>query len=112
MTIAGIVLHRRSLAGFDPSVTGEQHTLLIDQHRRGKSDRLHAVGDLADLFLGMRTGIAWMQFDVIKPDRAYPTCGGRRGWLATRIMAAISHAALLNWFDSHGFAPVECGAAP
>jgi hypothetical protein len=68
--------------------------MLIDQHRRGKSDRLHAVGDLADLFLRMRARIARMRFDVVKRDRADRTYVGRRGqrfhgWQDVRRRCAV-----------------------
>jgi hypothetical protein len=51
-------------------MTGEQSAVLIDQHRGGKANRLNAVGNLADLLLGVRTGVARMRLDVFERDRA------------------------------------------
>ena len=51
-------------------MTGEQSALLIDQHRGGKANRLNAVGNLADLFPGVRTGVVRMRLDVLERDRA------------------------------------------
>ena len=51
-------------------MTGEQSAVLIDQHRGGKANRFDAVGNLADLFPGVRTGVVRMRLDVRDRDRA------------------------------------------
>jgi hypothetical protein len=37
--------------------------LIIDQERDVESKRLDALSDLADLFVGMNPGIAWIGFE-------------------------------------------------
>jgi hypothetical protein len=63
-------LECEQLGGFEPPVTGEQSPVLIDQDRGGEANRLNAFGNLADLFPGMRTGVARMRLDVRERDRA------------------------------------------
>ena len=55
---AGDFAQSKKRGGPDPAVPGQDRALAVDQHGVGKAERVDAVGDLADLLLGVRASIA------------------------------------------------------
>jgi hypothetical protein len=48
-----------------PTVAGDNGSVLIHQHRVGKTESLDAVGDLSNLVLGVSSWVAWIKLELI-----------------------------------------------
>jgi hypothetical protein len=89
-------------------VTGEQDAVLIEQYGGGKSDRLNAVGNLADLFFRMCAWVARMGLDLIKCDRRDRT-NVRPALNAARLAALPVGISIFG--EYHNATPIGCGVA-
>src|SRR5258708_39142312 len=88
--------HRRDavqaeqLCGLDPAVAGNDLAVLSDQNWIGEAEPPNAVGDLADLLLGMDSGIAGMRPQARDQHRFD---GTRKGGLVHRYLATVGRDA-------------------
>nr|WP_292595480.1 hypothetical protein [Mesorhizobium sp.] len=60
--------HAEQLCRLGPAVTGKDDVVGIDDHRVLKPEPLHPLGDLPDLFFGMRLCIRGMWLEPPRRD--------------------------------------------
>jgi hypothetical protein len=68
MTMTGILRSPHAFGRLSPSVTSDNFQVFVRQHRIDIAEMLDAIDDLADLLLGMGTGIASRTFQVVQRD--------------------------------------------